>query len=195
VPATKPPVVKPPAVEPPVKGPAPQTPGPQPSDPDDAPGNEEETVKVKLTDCPAAVQKTLQRESGGGTLDEIDKQNDGGQALYEAGVKLDGKNYDVLVAADGTLLKKELDEDEGKESAVKFDECPPAVQKTLVREAAGAKIEMVAKQSRQGRPIYEATVPIDGKPYDIVVDGDGLLLVKRLDDDEQEMPEASAEKT
>ena len=67
---------------------------------------------VKLTDCPKAVQKTLKRESKGGKIIEIEREEEDGQSIYEAEVILDGKEYEVEIAGDGTLLSKELEEEE-----------------------------------------------------------------------------------
>ena len=67
---------------------------------------------VKLTDCPKAVQKTLKRESRGGKIVEIEKEEEGGKTTYEAEVMIDGKEYDIEIASDGTLLSKVLEEEE-----------------------------------------------------------------------------------
>jgi hypothetical protein len=41
---------------------------------------------IKLTDCPKAVQKTLKRESRGGKIVEIEKEEEVGETVYEAEV-------------------------------------------------------------------------------------------------------------
>lgn len=73
---------------------------------------DEQEVKIKFADAPAAVQKTLQREAFGATIAEVDQETEGGKTIYEADVKIDGRNYEIKVAADGTLLSKEIDEEE-----------------------------------------------------------------------------------
>ena len=141
-------------------------------------------VKLQLADCPAAVQKTFEREAQGAKIEEVEKENEDGKTVYEADVQIHGNEYEVAVAEDGTLLEKKLDakqaEDEGVE--VKFAECPSAVQKTLRKEAGGAEIDVVDKESKKGRTIYEADVTIDGKKYEIAVAEDGLLASKKLNE-------------
>ena len=77
-------------------------------------GKEKDEVKVKIDQVPAAVKKTLDKESDGAKIDEVDKETDDGKTIYEADVKLNGHNYEIKVAADGTLISKKLDEEEGE---------------------------------------------------------------------------------
>ena len=67
---------------------------------------------VELADCPKAVQKTLKRESKGGTIVEIERETEDGETIYEAEVEIDGKQYEVEITADGTLLSNELEEED-----------------------------------------------------------------------------------
>ena len=150
-------------------------------------GDDERDDKIKLTDCPAAVQETLKREAFGGKLDDIEKENEKGRVSYEADVKIDGHNYEIVVDEKGTLVHKLLDEDDDEqETEMKLADCPPAVQKTLKREAGEAKIDKVDKQQQQGRTVYETDVKLGGKNYEIVVTEEGLLLAKQLDEDDEE---------
>jgi hypothetical protein len=74
-------------------------------------------VKVNLADVPAAVKATLNRESNNASLDEVEKETEDGKTVYEADAKMNGKNYEIKVAADGTLISKKLDEDDEKGEA------------------------------------------------------------------------------
>lgn len=77
--------------------------------------DDEEETEIKFADAPAAVRKTLERESGGAKIDKVDKVSNEGRTLYEADVKIDGKTYEIVVTAEGLLLSKELDEDEDED--------------------------------------------------------------------------------
>ncbi len=151
---------------------------------------EEDEVKVKLADCPAAVRKTIEREAGGAKISEVDKELEDGMTIYEVDVKIDGKNYEVTVAEDGTLLEKSLDEDgeeeEVDEVKIKLSDCPVAVQKTLKREAGGAKIDAVDKESVDGETAFEVDVNIGGRNYEIKVAPDGTLISKALDEEDED---------
>ncbi len=67
---------------------------------------------VTLEQLPPAVRKTLQRESTGGTIGEIEKETKQGRVIYAADVMLDGRKYEVEIAANGILIKKELEEED-----------------------------------------------------------------------------------
>ena len=64
------------------------------------------------------VKATLTKEANGAKIETVDKETDDGKTIYEADVMINGKNYEIKVSADGTLLSKKLDqEDEGHEKA------------------------------------------------------------------------------
>jgi len=84
--------------------------------------NDESEAEIKLTDCPAAVQKTLAREAHGATIEEVEKETEDGKTVYEAEVKIDGKEYEIEVAEDGTLLEKKLEKNDAKGGREKDDD-------------------------------------------------------------------------
>ena len=152
-------------------------------------GNDKEEqggAKITLADCPAAVQKTLTREARGGEIEAIEKETEHGKTVYEAEIEIDGHDYEVVVDEQGLLLKKTLEKAESSETSIKLEECPAAVQKTLKLEAGGAKIDKVDKQIAGGHAIYEIDVEIDGRNYEVLVSGEGVLLSKQLDEGEEE---------
>ena len=67
-------------------------------------------VPVKLKDVPAPVQATLQTNTGGGKIKELEKETVNGQVIYCAEVKgTDGKWSKIYVKEAGDLLKVEPD--------------------------------------------------------------------------------------
>jgi uncharacterized membrane protein YkoI len=68
---------------------------------------------VSLDAVPEAVKATILKEAAGAEIREVEKETEGGVTVYEAEVIIDGQEVDIDVAADGTLLGKEVeDEDE-----------------------------------------------------------------------------------
>ena len=65
---------------------------------------------VPLESVPAPVRATIDRETAGGVIDEIelDTSKDG-ETVYEVEFHLDGAKYEIEIATDGTLLKRSLD--------------------------------------------------------------------------------------
>lgn len=76
---------------------------------------EHEEDELELSDCPSAVRKTMKREALGAKIKEIEKEVENGKTVYEADTKIDGRNYEITVAKNGTLISKALDEDEDEE--------------------------------------------------------------------------------
>jgi uncharacterized membrane protein YkoI len=76
---------------------------------------EENKQQVAMTELPAAVQKTIQDNLGGGTVTETAKETEGGKTYYEAEIqKSGGDKVQIKVAEDGELIsmgKREEDED------------------------------------------------------------------------------------
>jgi hypothetical protein len=75
-------------------------------------GNE---VKVKFDDCPAPVKATLAKESNNATIDTVDKEMKNGKTIYEADAMVNGQNWEIKVADDGTLVTKKVDNEEGEQ--------------------------------------------------------------------------------
>ena len=77
--------------------------------------NDENKQKVALTELPAAVQKSIQDNLGGGTVAETAKVIEGRRTYYDTEVrKSDGEKVEIKVAEDGTLIslgKEEEDND------------------------------------------------------------------------------------
>lgn len=78
-------------------------------------------VQVSLDQLPPAVQATLNQQAQGGTIGEIEKEDEDGAVVYEAEITKDGAEYDVKVAEDGSLINPKADNDD-EESGDKEEE-------------------------------------------------------------------------
>lgn len=75
--------------------------------------DEGKEVKIKFSEAPEAVQKTLTEQAKGQTIKTLDKEtHKDGKIVYEADVKIDGVNYEIQVAPDGKLIHKIVDKEE-----------------------------------------------------------------------------------
>lgn len=65
----------------------------------------ENKKKIEISELPAAVQKTIQDNLGGGTVTETVKETEGGRTYYDAEVrKAGGEQVEIKVAEDGSLI-------------------------------------------------------------------------------------------
>lgn len=78
-------------------------------------------------------------------------------------------------------MKHHHEEEEGNEVKMTLDQVPPAVRASLEREAQGAVIKTVDKEEDKGKVIYETDVMVNGKNWEIKVDGEGKVVSKKLD--------------
>ena len=151
-----------------------------------------EDILVSIDAVPALVRATILAEAQGNAIQEIEMETADGQTVYEAEVVIDGQETDILVAADGTLLGTEVDdedddEDEDDEDVqVSLDDLPEAVRATLLQEAPNAEIKELELETEDGRAQYAADVVIDGQVFDIEIAPDGTLLQKEVDDEDDD---------
>lgn len=148
--------------------------------------DQEVEAQLPLSECPKAVQATIAREAKGAKIEKVDLEAKGGRIVFEADALIGKTNYEILVAVDGTLISKTIDdEDEPEEIELKFADCPAAVQKGLQSEAEGISITKVDKFMQSGRWLFETDVVLDSKNYELIVAEDGLLISKKLDNEEE----------
>lgn len=62
---------------------------------------------VPLEQVPAAVRAAIERELGDGRLEEIERETRDGRPVYEVEFTRNDKEHEVLIAEDGTVLKRE----------------------------------------------------------------------------------------
>jgi uncharacterized membrane protein YkoI len=93
----------------------------------------------------------------------------------------------IAAGAAGGAGKLALDrQDDDNEVELSLDQVPAAVRDTLVREARGARIDTVERETENGRTVYEAEVTVDGKEVEIEVDAAGRLLGVEVDDEDDD---------
>jgi len=83
---------------------------------DDEGDDEDKEQQVSIDQVPAVVRATILKEAGSGKIEKIVTENEDGQTIYEAEVIMDGKEFDVKVAADGSLVKEAEDEADDKDN-------------------------------------------------------------------------------
>jgi hypothetical protein len=79
-------------------------------------------MKMSIDQVPGPVRDTLMREAGGAKITSVDQEDHHGKMIYETDVMMNGKNYEIKVDADGTLLCKKLDMEEGEKAGMKEKE-------------------------------------------------------------------------
>jgi uncharacterized membrane protein YkoI len=155
----------------------------------------EDERSVSIAEAPDGVRAALLAAAQGGTTSEIEVETEDGQAVYEADMVIDGKEIEVRVAADGTMLGKEAgdedddaddENDDEEEEQVSLAEVPEAVNATILKQAGTGTIEEIEVGNENGQIIYEADAIIDGQEVEIKVAPDGTLLGKEVENEDED---------
>jgi len=125
--------------------------------------------KIKRSELPAAVEKTVAEQSKGATIRGFNQEQENGQTTYEAELIVNGHSKDVQMDANGTILEVE--------EQVDFQALPAEVQAGLQAKAGGGKITKVESITKKDKLVaYEAKVLTDGKKSEVQVGPDGKPL-------------------
>lgn len=64
---------------------------------------------MSLEQLPAPVRATVEKETQGGKVTDIEKDQERGQVIYEVEFTIDGKEWELDIAEDGKLLERRQD--------------------------------------------------------------------------------------
>src|SRR5438309_3401528 len=125
--------------------------------------------KIKRSDLPPAVEKTVAAQSVGATIRGFSTEKEKGETFYEAEMMVNGHSKDVLIAADGTVVEVE--------EQVALDSLSPEVKAGLQAKAGKGKILKVESLTKKDKMVtYEAQVETGGKKSEVQVGPDGRPL-------------------
>jgi len=140
---------------------------------------------MRVDDVPPAVRKTIEQHAAGRKVADIDRETWNGKPVFEVEYDQSGRNEQIFVAEDGTIVKQEgkvrppdskAETIKGPMIGTRFSDTPPAVQATIKREAHGAEIADIDKERRDGRVLYEVEFKDPGKNREIHVAEDGSVV-------------------
>jgi uncharacterized membrane protein YkoI len=125
--------------------------------------------KIKRSDLPPAVEKTVAAESTGATIKGFSTEKEKGQTLYEVELMVNGHSKDISMAADGSIVEVE--------EQVVLDSLSADVKAGLQAKAGKGKILKVESLTKKGKLVaYEAQVDTNGKKSEVQVGPDGKPL-------------------
>jgi hypothetical protein len=130
---------------------------------------EEHEKKIKRTNLPPAVEKTVVAQSQGATIKGFNEEQENGKTFYEAEMTVNGHSKDVLIDPTGAVVEIE--------EQVEFAALPAAVQSGLQAKAGAGKLGKVESITKHDKVVaYEAKVVTNGKRSEIQVGPDGKPL-------------------
>jgi len=125
--------------------------------------------KIKRSDLPPAVEKTVAAQSFGATIQGFSEERENGQTFYEAEMTVNRHNKDILMDAGGVVVEIE--------EQIAMDSLPTDVQDALRAKAGKGKIVTVESITKHEKLVaYEAAILTKGKRSEVQVDPQGKHL-------------------
>ncbi len=125
--------------------------------------------KIKRSDLPPAVEKTVVEQSKGATIRGFNEEKENGQTTYEVEMVVNGHSKDVQMDANGVVIEVE--------EQVSMEALSPEVKAGLQAKAGKGKITKVESLTKKGKLVaYEAQVVTDGKKSEVQVGPGGKSL-------------------
>ncbi len=122
--------------------------------------------KIKRSDLPPAVEKTVAEQAKGADIRGFSKEVENGRQLYEAELVVDGHHKDISMDAGGKII--------AIEEEVSIDSLPSKVKEALNALAGKGTITAVESITRDGKLVaYEAVVKNGIKRSEIQVGPEG----------------------
>jgi len=112
--------------------------------------------KIKRSDLPAAVEKTVAAQSQGTKIRGFSEEKDQGQTNYEAELVVNGHSKDILIDGNGAIVEIE--------EQVAINSLPAPVKEGLQAKAGKGKLLKVEYVTKHDKLVaYEAQVMSEGK--------------------------------
>ena len=125
--------------------------------------------KIKRSDLPPAVEKTVAAQSSGATVKSFSKETEKGQTYYEAEMIVNRHTKDILIDTTGAIVEVE--------EQVAIDSLPAGVKAGLQAKAGEGKLVKVESITKNDNLVaYEAQVRNGSKKSEVQVGPDGKPL-------------------
>lgn len=158
----------------------------------------------RLEDLPPAVQKTIREKSAGQKIADIDRETRAGRTVWEIEFEKDGRNTEIHVAEDGTLIPETgvlgrndpsatARTGERQDTAVgnpartqtgrsaltrgtRWEDLPPAIQQKAAQFGGKEKVADIDRETEDGRVVYEIEFKREGRNLEIEFGEDGSIV-------------------
>jgi uncharacterized membrane protein YkoI len=129
---------------------------------------EQEPQKLTLAEVPAAVRATIDKELPGAKIEGIEKEQQDGKVVYDVEAEMNGKNVEMDIASDGSILSRE--------DQVPFASLPASV-KSAAEKYFGSPADLDASREVAGsKTSYEVEGVKAGQKVTLKLDDTGKIL-------------------
>ncbi len=141
-------------------------------------GEEAKDVKFDLSDAPPAVQSAIKKAVGTGTLEEVEKETEGGKTVFDAAFKVGAVEHSVKVSEAGAVLEEE--------TSVDAKDLPAAVTKAIEGKYPTGKIEDASLIEADGKRSFEVDVEVGKDDHEIKIDATGKIIEDKIEKDDDQ---------
>lgn len=134
---------------------------------------DDDAQRVTLADVPAAVRAVIEKHVGNGEIKKIDKEKEDGKIVYDVEAKKNGKDIELSIAEDGTILTSE--------ESVAYASLPAAVRAAAEKKLGGPGDYKASKEIEDGKTAYEIEAKSNGKHITLKFSETGELLEEEKD--------------
>lgn len=152
------------------------------------------SAMVPFKDLPWTVQKPMLDQSSYAKIEQVERTVANGRTVYVANYQKDGRNHQIRVADDGTILSGGAVVREGAGATynrnvtplggavkVQMESLPPNIQRIIRNHANGAAIEDIDRGTLNGKVVYEAAFKRNDRTIEVRVAEDGTVLGEHRD--------------
>jgi uncharacterized membrane protein YkoI len=130
----------------------------------------EQSLEVKLSATPAAVQRAVQSQLGGGKVESIGKTIEAGKATYEVEIVKGERTLTLSLGADGRLLQRSEE--------IAISDAPEPVQKALKVRLSGGDLDSISRVEEDGETTYDVEFTRDEKSVIVSFSPDGKIVLE-----------------
>jgi len=136
------------------------------------------SASLKINDVPEPARKTIEMQAKGREIADIDRETWDGKTVYEVEFAQTGRNAQIHVAEDGTMVsdKRAGKGLKGLFMGTQVEDTPPAVQAAIKREAGTREIVDIDKETRAGQTIYEVEIKMPEHNVELHIAQDGTIV-------------------
>ncbi len=125
---------------------------------------------ISFEEVPKAIQKIALRVIGDVPIDDVDREEDDGEIVYDIEAKDDSIDIELEIAADGTFLQRDIAE------KITFAELPIPVQDTVRQQAGTLKINDVARKTGLGKRVVGNSLQTEATYYEVEAEELGVEI-------------------
>ncbi len=129
-------------------------------------------MEMFIEETPAIIQKAIEKELRGGTLEQIQKTFEDDEVNYDVDLTRNGKSFSLTFDSNGALVYQA--------EPIRLSEAPEAVQKTLKLQLADAKLARLEKTTEDGDITYEAELVKAGRRRSLSIRPNGQIAPAEL---------------